>query len=338
MHLLTLAIVAVLTAVHPALLEVRAQSATPDIDRITDRGAELDPLNALLVWQGDSLMVESYWGGMRAERPVNVKSVSKTLLSPLVGIAIERGLIDGTEVTLAELLPERFEGIDDPAKRGITLHHLLSMTTGLEGTSFGNYGAWVASSDWIDYALEQPVVCPRGGTCMTYSTGNSHLASAILTRATGMSTRDFFDEALFDALEIPVRRWDRGPDAVYLGGNNMSLTPREMLRFGRLFLDDGVWEGQQLVPRDWIRRSWGSYTMSPWNGHRYGYFWWTREFGGETVRFAWGYGGQFIFIVPRLELVVVMTSRLTDRPRGIDHNDRLYRFLGGVIIPEFRND
>lgn len=336
---LLLALVAVVPG--PALMAQEAagssaRTAGPDLDRIRERAAGLDPLNSLVVSFRDSIVVEEYFGGMGPDVPANVKSVSKTLLSALVGIAIEEGRIPGTETPLAELLPEAFEGIDDPDKLRVTLHDLLSMTTGLEGTSFGNYGAWVASDDWIEFALERPVVCERGGGCMTYSTGNSHLASAILTRATGMSTRAYFREVVFGPLGITARAWDRGPDGIYLGGNNMSLTPRELRRFGQLYLDGGVWEGRQIVPTPWVGQSWGQYTTSPWNGHEYGYFWWTREFGGETVRFAWGYGGQFIFVVPRMELVVVVTSRLWNRPSGIDHNDRIYDFLSDVVIPEMR--
>ena len=100
----------------------------------------------------------------------------------------------------------------------------------------------------------------------------------------------------------------------------MGLRPKDMLRVGELFLNRGRVGDKQVVPESWIDRMWEVYTISPWNGHRHGYFWWSRRFGGEQTHFAWGYGGQYIFIVPRLELVVVMTSSLINRPRGGDHN------------------
>lgn len=321
----------------PPLPAPRAVPDTAELARAVARADTLDPLTSLLILHRDTLVVERYFRGMRADRAVNLKSVSKTLLSPLVGIAIRDSLITGPGQPLYELLPEYFAAVDDTLKRRVTLHHLLSMTTGLEGTSFRNYGPWVTSRDWVRFALEQPVVCPPG-TCMTYSTGNTHLLSVILSRRAGTDLIRWGQDVLFDDLGITLRPWDRDPQGYYLGGNNMRLTPRELLRFGELFLDGGRVDGRQLVPAEWIDRSWRELTRSRWNGHRYGYLWWTRRMNGETVRFAWGYGGQFLFLVPRLDLAVVVTSSLTDRPRGVRHNPRVYDLLGCYVIPAFRED
>jgi CubicO group peptidase (beta-lactamase class C family) len=206
----------------------------------------------------------------------------------------------------------------------------------LEGTSSRNYGRWVSSPDWVKFALDQPVQC-RPSACMTYSTGNSHLISVILSRATGKDLRTYARDELFRPLGIPLAGWDRDPQGNYLGGNNMALRARDMLRFGELFLNGGKYEGEQLVPEEWIARSWDVYGVSRWNGHRHGYFWWSRVFGGEQTYFAWGYGGQYIFIVPGLELVVVVTSSLMNRPRGPNHNRVVQNFLAREIIPMVRS-
>jgi len=301
--------------------------------RLADR---IRPLTSLLVSQHGELLGERYYHGFSRSRVFNVKSVSKTILSALVGIAIEEGHLAGTEQPLAELLPGDFDGIRDPRKRAITVGDLLSMQAGLETTSFGNYGAWVASSDWIRAALRKPVECPPG-SCWEYSTGNYHLLSAALTRATGISTREFARRELLGPLGIPARPWDRGPRGYYLGGNNMAFTPPELLRFGEMYLDGGRWEGDQVVPSEWVQRSWTLRVVSPWNGNDYGYGWWSRQVAGERVYFAWGYGGQYLFLVPRLELAVVATADpgLERGRREADH--AIFGLLGEEIIPGVRS-
>ena len=301
-------------------------------DSLLTQAASLNPLNSLLIsWKGE-IVAERYYRGMRANRTVNVKSVSKSLISPLVGIAIRDSLLEGVHQKLVDLLPDYASHIEETHRDEILLHHVLSMTTGLEGTSFQNYGPWVASSDWIKFALERPAVC-HPSSCMTYSTGNSHLISVILSEVSGENLHSYARDVLFRPLGIPLYAWDRDPLGYYLGGNNMALRPRDMMRFGEMLKDEGQYNGVQLVPASWIKRMWDVYAISPWNGHRHGYFWWSRTFGGERTHFAWGYGGQYIFIVPRLDLVVVMTSSLTNRPRGVDHNRVVQEFLAEEIIP-----
>ena len=321
----------------PPLPAVRATADTLALARAIDRAANLDPLNSLLVFHRDSLIVERYFGGMSAGRAVNVKSVSKTVLSPLIGIALRDSLLRSLDQPVSELLPEYFEADTNDDRRHITLRHLMSMTAGLEGTSFQNYGPWVTSPNWVRFALNQPVVC-RPGECREYSTGNTHLLAVILSRQAGTDLITWARRVLFDDLEISLRPWDRDPQGYYLGGNNMRFTPRELATFGRLFLDSGRWKGIQLVPREWIDRSWTVVNRSRWNGSGYGNLWWTRRFNGETVRFGWGYGGQFMFVIPRLDLVVVVTSSLTNRPTGVRHNSRVYDLLACYIIPAFREE
>lgn len=304
------------------------------LERALRRAEQLRPLTSLLISRDGELIVENYYNGMRADRTVNLKSISKTLLSPLVGIAIRDSLLTGVDQPLHELLPEYFNESDDPRKHRILLEHVLSMRTGLETTSFGTYGSWIASPDWVRFALDQPFVCDPG-RCFEYSTGNSHLVSVILTRASGMSTLAFARQNLFGPLGIPLSGWDRDPQGYLLGGNNMSLTPRDLLKFGELFLGGGVDQGRQLVPEEWIEAAWGDYAISPWNGHHYGYLWWSDRWGGERAFFAWGYGGQYLVVVPRLSLVAVVTSSLR-QGRGFGHTRALRRFFDDYLVPAFR--
>ena len=296
------------------------------------------PLTSLLVARRDSLVVERYYRGQSPNRVVNVKSVSKTLMSPMVGIAIRDGLLDGEGQLIEDLLPDYFEALErrgtaEPRKNGLELWHLLTMRAGIETTSFRNYGGWVSSRDWAYDQLRRPMVCDPG-ECHEYSTGNTHLLSVILTRKSGRSLRRYMIDELFGPLGIGLGEWDRDPQGRYLGGNNISLRPRDMLKFGQLYADGGRYDGRQLVPQEWIEASWQSYGSSPWNGHGYGYLWWREVWGGEHAYFAWGYGGQFIVVVPRLDLVIVATSSLERRQRG--HTRRMWRFFDRHVVPAFR--
>lgn len=306
------------------------------LDSVAVRAAELPHLTSLIVTQHGRRLFEGYFRGMSPERAVNVKSISKTLLSPLVGIAIRDGHLRGADQPVAELLAPPLAPPLADGKRQITLAHLLTMTAGLEGTSFDNYGEWVGSRNWVRDALERPLVCAPG-TCWEYSTGNTHLLSAVLTRATGRSTLAYARAVLFDPLGIPLAAWDRDPQGIYLGGNNMRLRPRDLAAIGQLYLDGGKAGGRQLVPEEWIRASWQPQVTSPWNGYDYGYLWWSRELAGERVHFAWGYGGQFLFVVPGLDATVVATSSL-DRPRESGQSREVHRFMGRYVIPVLRQD
>jgi CubicO group peptidase (beta-lactamase class C family) len=272
------------------------------------RAAEQLPrLHSLLVsWRGD-LVLEHYAAGVRPARPANIKSASKSIVSALVGIAIERGLISGVREPIARFFPS-LRRDPDPRKRAITVEDLLTMRSGLESTSGEHYGPWVRSRNWVQYVLSRPMI-GAPGTSMEYSTGTSHLLSAILTQVSRTSTWELARRELAQPLGISLPRWPRDPQGVYFGGNEMLLTPRDMVAVGELYLNDGRVNGRQVVPVSWVRTSCEARTVSRWNPDQgYGYGWWIRDFDGHTACFAWGYGGQYILVFRDLDLVVVTTS------------------------------
>lgn len=302
------------------------------LDRAFERADNLAPLTSLLVARGDTLVAEQYFRGMRADRQTNLKSASKSILSALVGITLEEGHLDSLDQPIAPFFPEYLDDNADPHKRQITLRNLLTMRAGLESTSFGNYGAWVTSDNWVRYVLEQPIEHPPG-TEMIYSTGTSHLVSAILTKATGMSAKAYAQSRLFDPLGIRPPRWDQDPQGVYFGGNNMALTPRALLKLGQLYLNGGRYNGEQIVPEGWVRASTRQYVDETYHGFGYGFFWFIEPFAGRRTVFAWGYGGQYAFVIPSLDLVVACTSSVHNRSRGDGHNERVQNLLAEHIIP-----
>jgi CubicO group peptidase (beta-lactamase class C family) len=184
------------------------------------------------------------------------------------------------------------------------------MRSGLESTSNRNYGAWVRSGNWVRYALTRPLIASPS-TVMEYSTGNSHVLSAILTKATGKSTLQFAQESLAKPLGFSLQPWPRDPQGIYFGGNDMLMTPRQMLAFGELYLNKGRAGARQVVPADWVAQSFVPRGRSRISERLYGYGWWMREMAGHQAYYAWGFGGQFIVLVPDLDLVIVSTSAST---------------------------
>jgi CubicO group peptidase (beta-lactamase class C family) len=254
------------------------------------------------------------------------------VISALVGLAIQQGYIDSVDVPIASFFPEYFSSIEDRAKQTITIKNLLTMQSGLETTSNRNYGRWVLSEDWIEFALNQPLVADPG-TRMLYSTGSTHLLSAILTRATGMDTKTFAQQALTSPLGYSMSYWSQDPQGIYFGGNDMEMTPRQMLRFGELYLNDGQYNGEQVLAPEWVRVSHQAHATSPrGQGRFYGYGWWLRDLAGMLVPVAWGYGGQLIFVVKELDLVVVATSDSEPGPQRRGHLGRLYDLVEETIL------
>ena len=295
---------------------------------------KLARLHSLLISQGDDLVFEQYYNSRDPSRPANMKSASKSVISALVGIAIDRGIIDSVDVKVAEYFPELIAGSDDARKQQITIENLLTMQSGLETTSNRNYGKWVLSDNWIEFALNQPLVA-EPGTRMLYSTGSTHLLSAIVTQASGMSTKQFAQENLSARLGFSMSYWSQDPQGIYFGGNDMEMTPRQMLEFGRLYLNEGIKDNEQVISKAWVEESHKPRARSPrGQGRFYGYGWWLRDLAGMQIPVAWGYGGQLIFVVKELDLVVVATSESTPGPARRGHLGSLYELVEEhVLLP-----
>lgn len=314
-----------------------ATPATRGLDaaamRATIADAERLPrLRSLLVLRdGQPLTERVFNGGPPLDRPVNIKSASKSVMSALIGIAIERGVFTGVDQPVLPILRGDAPANPDPRLARVTIGNLLSMQAGLERTSGEYYGRWVSSPNWVRFALSRPFVADPG-TAMLYSTGSTHLLSAALTRASGRTTlanaRDWLGEPL--GITIPV--WPADPQGIYFGGNEMRLSPRALARFGELYRLDGVVGGKRILPTDWVRTSWTPRAVSPWSGQAYGYGWFLTEMRGHPVRFAWGYGGQMVYVVPDLRLTIVMTS-VADAARDNGHIDALHRLVADGVIP-----
>ncbi len=319
---------------HPALSA--PEEAIPEnsavLKKVYQKAAEIHSLSSLLIHKEGRLIIEDYFQEMDADQAVNIKSASKSIMSLLIGIALDRGILQSITQPIQEFFPEYMNSETDPAKLAITIEDLLTMRAGLKSTSFYNYSRWVNSRNWVRYVLEQPLVEEPGGQ-MIYSTGSSHLLSVILTKASGMTTREFARRYLFDPLDIELETWYRDPQGYYTGGNNMFMKPSDMIKIGQMVLNGGVYEGKRIVPEQWLLKSLKTYTQSDHSSNYYGYMWWKQEIGGYQALFACGYGGQYIFMFPELESIVVMTSFLEYANELREYDKPIFKLLEETVIP-----
>lgn len=296
-----------------------------------ERAAELPRLHTLIVARGGRTEVERRFRGPSLDTPVNVKSVSKSVLSALVGIAIHERRLTGPQQRIEPFFREYMGRGSDPRLHRITLGDLLSMRSGLARASGEGYGAWVASRNWMAHILKAPLAA-EPGTTMLYSTGNSHLLSVVLTKATHSNTHTYARSRLARPLGIQLRRWGRDPQGYFIGGNQMSLSPRALVRFGELYRNGGRYGGKQVVPASWVEESLTPRTRSMFSGQEYGYGWFLAQFAGHAGFYAWGYGGQFVFVIPSLALTIVTTSQ-SEGPGDYAHLVAIQGIVRDYLVP-----
>ncbi len=313
----------------------QAQSALPpglDTGVLQQRSRAMPRLHSLLISHQGIPVFEQYFAGRHAGQPANLKSASKSVMSALVGLALQNGQIKDINQPIVDFFPEYIGTELEDTVRRITVRNLLTMQGGLASTSGRNYGPWVASRNWVDAALKSPMVADPG-TAMIYSTGTTHLLSAIIARASGMNTKEFAQRYLADPMGFRMAYWSRDPQGVYFGGNDMEITPRQMLGIGELYLNGGVHDGKRILSEQWVLDSHQPHAESPrGEGRHYGYGWWLRDMADLQVPLAWGYGGQFIFVVREYDLVIVITSDSNPGPERGPHMRSIYDLVEFDIL------
>ncbi|OJH57581.1 serine hydrolase domain-containing protein, partial [Agrobacterium pusense] len=242
----------------------RAQSAGNNVrsDPLLREADALSSLKTVIVSiDGEEIASRAYHGaGLNGS--TNIKSASKSIISALVGMAIDRKVLQGADQPIATILRGEFPQNPDPRLERITVGNLLSMQSGLERMSGPNYGRWVASRNWVRMALGSGFAGEPGGG-MLYSTASTHLLSAILTKASGRSTLSLARDWFRPLEGFSIGGWERDPQGIYLGGNQMAMTARSLLAFGELYRRGGVTPGgERLISQDWIEQSWRQRTNS----------------------------------------------------------------------------
>ena len=262
-------------------------------------------LSAVIVRNG--VIVDTYYKDGYDESSVfTLQSTSKSITSALVGIAIEQGYIESVDVPLSDYFPELQSTPDERWSR-ITIRHLLAHTSGIASTDISIWYDWRASEDWLAYLFALPIYT-EPGTTFDYSTGNTHLLSAVLERAVGKPLDEYAREVLFEPLGMTSAGLGLAPEGVGDGGNGFYMTTLDLARFGLLYLSDGVWQDQQIVPAEWVEVSTSTQAQRSSDGARYGYQWWLRAFDGHQAFIAQGHFGQYIIVVPELSLLIAINS------------------------------
>ncbi|MCF6270892.1 MAG: beta-lactamase family protein [Melioribacteraceae bacterium] len=282
---------------------------------------------SLIIIRKNKIVVEKYFNDSGPQQSNNVHSASKSMLSALFGIAIREGFIENLDVKVSHILPEYFNAEDDSRKLDITLKHLLTMSAGLFWIEDDTEYLIENCENWVRAILEQQLVSLPGEN-FNYSTGLSHTLAAVLTKATGLNLCEFAHEYLFNHLYITTEHWGRDPQKISSGGYNFYITPRELARFGQLYLNGGELNGTKVIPLDWVSSSLKKQIRVD-DIYSYGYYWWLREINGYEIKMAWGYGGQFIILIPKMDIVLVVTS---DTKNNYDEPD-IEKFIADYLIP-----
>ena len=266
---------------------------------------------SILIIKNGFLVKEWYQIPYDKDYLFRVYSVSKSVTSTLIGIALSKGYINSLDEFVLDYFPDYDIAYPSLQKDAMTIWHLLTMTTGLHWPEYypyndprNPYNTWKASEDHVGFVLNRTMVA-HPGTTFNYNTGASHLLSAIIQRATNMSTLEFANQYLFGPLSIEESRWLEDPQGVAGGGDNLYLKPRDMAKIGYLFLKEGNWEGKKIISENWVRTS--TSAIVNWGGElNYGYQWWIDA--DDDLYRALGYGGQQINVFHTQDLIVVFTG------------------------------
>ncbi len=333
-----------LAAAAAIVVQLRASLGADSVDppstipELIERADEIRGLRALLVQRDGELLVDAYFDGTERNQLHHLRSATKSVTSLLIGIAIDRGHLESTEQTLGELLGPEVRALG-PEKASLTLYDLLTMTAGLdwpESDDVDWYNRLHRTSTPAMLYLERPRVAAPGER-WNYSSGASHVLSAVLTEATGMKASEFARHHLFEPLGIERFRWDTLGDGHSNGGAGLELRAEDSLKLGELMLADGNWHGRQIVSSRWIEAS----TRQELQGSQeapYSLHWWVSTVEGKEIWMARGYAGQNIAIVPELDLVMVTHCRWRNIGRSpVEQQQELGRFLENSLAPLVMN-
>ncbi|MDH3216021.1 MAG: beta-lactamase family protein [Candidatus Krumholzibacteria bacterium] len=296
---------------------------TDIITRLTNQviNGKLKGIHSILIVKNGVIVHEVYFGTYRRESLHTMYSITKSVTSGLIGIAIDNGYIGGVDKTIGELLPEYAGAIKDDRLKDVTVEQLLTMTCGLDWDEWSypycdprnSEYPQVRFEDWVQHVLELPVR-DEPGTRWVYNTGGVHVLSAILKNRTGLYANQFAEKYLFEPLGITRWSWNTDPKGYSATGGTrggLKLRTRDVAKFGMLYMREGKWNGERLISEEWVRKSTAKRVTAVRNSD-YGYLWWLTSYTIKNRQIdmvsGQGYGGQLLALVPDLDLMYVFTS------------------------------
>lgn len=309
-----------------------AQKAT-ELKRIAKRANDSIPsLGSILVWEGNSVVYEEYFNGANAETNFNVKSVTKSVVSALAGIANDRGLMPDVNTSVLKILPE-YDNDTMFFKKKLSLKDLLTMQVGISWDD--NNPPTDKTTEYLKLYLNTPFETAPG-TKFRYSTPGSHLLGVAVAKCVKSNLRVFADTVLFNHIGVKVTDWPEDKLGRSFGGSELRLKSNDMLKFGLLYLNEGKVNDKQIISKSWIQESTSEQVvLNEWDvlpgANGYGYYWWRRKVNGHQAYVASGYGGQLICVIPDLKTVIVTTCFVNEKNRGRSEIKRLHGFIDQIV-------
>jgi CubicO group peptidase (beta-lactamase class C family) len=305
--------------------------------------AELETLYSLLVIKNGYLVAEDYFNEGSVDQKDRLQSVTKSYTSALVGIALEQGCLSSVDQKMLDFFPEVADKITDPRKEQITVRNLLEMRAGYPREE-DDRALWDGLlSGYYPPLIEEFPLVSDPGTRFHYSNLSSNWLGIIVDRSCGMNLKAYAEEHLFSPLDMTPGEWGQDAEGHNNGCGDLHLAARDAAKFGLLYLNDGIYKGNQIVASDWVEDSLQTYSVNEAFVKRvgdfrdigYGYQWWSANAGDYHVNFAWGHGGQLIVLVDELDMVIVTTSY----PFWLEHNDQSWKHEKAIItmVSEFIN-
>lgn len=310
--------------------------------KLTD---SIPSLGSFIIWRNGGIVYEHYFHHADSTTEFDIKSVTKSVLSALAGIARAQGLLQNLDTPVVKYFPE-FERPNlsstlwfteeqkrqDSIRHTLTLHDLLTMQHGWDWSDFGPViNVFINAVDPVRFTMDLPFA-DTPGTKFNYSSAAASLFGAVLEKSVQTSLKDFAEKNLLHPANMHLTRWDTDPEGRTVGCSEMYLTPRDMLRFGLLYLHHGKVGDVQVIDSNWIKESTAQHAvLNYWdvlpNADGYGYFWWRRKTNGHQAYIASGAGGQIITVITDLNMVIVGTCLLDDNNRGRSEIKRLHNFI-----------
>ena len=275
-------------------------------------------ITGIVVVRNNGLAYERYFGNEYGiDDPINVRSITKCVTGTLVGMAIDDGLLS-LNSTIGETIPDLIPANADPRTASITIDNILTMSGGWAWDIQGEWGRLIAAPNWTELTLSLPVVY-EPGTFYAYNTGGSHLLGVITQEVVGEDFADYADSRLWEPLGIDKPAWRRSPEGVVSGGSGVELTPRDVAKFGLLSLRNGQWGDRSLISEGWFPEATRFHIQGDSTGYAgYGYQWWVVDYeNGFHAYFGLGFGSNYLYVVPALDLVIVVLKGFDDPPASI---------------------
>lgn len=339
----------VVSIIFVCTLSAQNSNALKDIAR--KAYDSIPSLGSLLVWQNDKIVFKEYFNGANDSTSFKVKSVTKSVVSALAGIANDRKLLPDLKTPVFNLFPEYATDFtknknigfteliraNDSLKRKITLSDMITMQTGYlwDDNSPLSSRVFNSSSDPVRSTLDLPFEA-FPGTKFKYCTPASHVVAVVVSKSVKGNLKDFADTALFKPIGVTITSWSTDPLGRTMGGTELSMKATDMIKFGLLYLNEGKVNGKQIISKSWIKESTSEQVvLNEWDvlpeANGYGYYWWRRKTNGHQVFVASGYGGQLICVIPDLKMVIVTTCFVNDQNRGRSEIKRMHKFIDKIV-------